>query len=286
MKVSYYPGCSLHSTAIEYDMSTRKVLEALGVEYVEVKDWICCGSTPAHQADELMSVALPVKNLAIMAENDNLTDMCVPCASCYSRLRVAQEKMKNPETRKKVEDVIEAPYPENVNVMHALDLIIEKVGIPAIKEKIISKLNGMKVVCYYGCLMTRPPKATGKKECENPMEMEELMEELGAKPLDWNMKTFCCGAASALTQTEIVLDLTREILDDAVSVGAEAIVVGCPLCHANTDGRQKEINAKYKTDFDIPVFYFTELLGLCLGIDPKELGIDKHLTEAMDLIKK
>lgn len=286
MKVSYYPGCSLHSTAIEYDMSTKRVLEALDVEYVEVKDWICCGSTPAHQSDELMSVALPVKNMAIMTENDYLTDMCIPCASCYSRLKVAQEKMTDTETRRKVEEIIEAPYPENINVMHALDLIVEKVGLDTVKNKIKRTLKGMKVVCYYGCLMTRPPKATGKKQCENPTEMEELMETLGAKPLDWNMKTFCCGAAAALTQTEVVLDLTKKILEDAISVGAEAIIVGCPLCHANTDGRQKEINKKYSTTLNIPIYYFTELLGLCLGVSPEELGIDKHLTEALQLIDK
>ncbi|OVE76748.1 hypothetical protein BVX97_00415 [bacterium E08(2017)] len=170
--------------------------------------------------------------------------------------------------------------------MHALDLVIKKVGLKEVSKKISSSLNGMKVVCYYGCLMTRPPKATGKKDYENPMDMEDLMETLGAVPLDWNMKTFCCGASAALTQTEVVLDLTRQILDDARDSGAQALVVGCPLCHANTDGRQKEINARHNTNFEIPVFYFTELLGLCLGLSPEELGIDKHLTNALDLIKK
>ena len=286
MKIAYYPGCSLHSTGIEYDVSTRKVCNVMGIELVEVKDWICCGSSPAHRSDELMSVALPAKNLALTVQTDDLKEVCVPCASCYSRLKFTQSKMADMNLRQNVEQVIGAEYPEDIRVLHMLDVIVEKTGIDTIKEKVIRNLNGIRIACYYGCLMTRPPNITGKGQFENPTDMESVMEALGAEPVDWNRKTFCCGASFALTETEVVLELTRGILDDAVSAGAQAISVGCPLCHANLDGRQNQINKKFDTNFNVPVFYFTELMGLAFGIEAKELGIHRHLTKVEDFLKE
>jgi heterodisulfide reductase subunit B len=286
MKLAYYPGCSLHSSSVEYDISSRKVCAALGIELVEVKDWICCGSSPAHQCDDLMSVALPAKNLALVRQTDDLKQVCAPCASCYSRLKVAQQRLKNDKLKKDVETVIDLEYPEDIEVLHMLDVVTEKAGTDTIKEKVVKSLAGMKVACYYGCLMTRPPKVTGRKQFENPTQMESLVEALGAETVDWNMKTFCCGAAFALTKTDVVLELTKKILTDAESSGANAISVGCPLCHANLDGRQTQINSKFKTNFHIPIFYFTELMGLALGIEAKELGILKHLTDAKKFLNE
>jgi heterodisulfide reductase subunit B len=280
MKLAYYPGCSLHSSSVEYDISTRKVCAALGIDLVEVKDWICCGSSPAHQYDDLMSVALPAKNLAMVRQTDDLKQVCAPCASCYSRLKVTQQRLTDSNLKKDVETVIDMEYPEDIEVLHMLDVVTEKAGVEIIKEKVVKNLEGMKVACYYGCLMTRPPKVTGKKQFENPIQMESLVEALGAEVVDWNKKTFCCGAAFALTKTDVVLELTKKILADAESSGANAISVGCPLCHANLDGRQTQINSKFKTNFHIPIFYFTELMGLALGIEAKELGIFKHITNA------
>ncbi|MBN1806170.1 MAG: CoB--CoM heterodisulfide reductase iron-sulfur subunit B family protein [Sedimentisphaerales bacterium] len=280
MKLAYYPGCSLHSSSVEYDISTRKVCEALGIKLVEIKDWICCGSSPAHQCDDLMSVALPAKNIALARQTDDLKQICAPCASCYSRLKVAQQRMSDDNLKKDVETIIDMKYPEDIEVLHMLDVVTEKMNPDAIRKKVVKNLDGLKVACYYGCLMTRPPKVTGKKQFENPTQMESLIEALGGTPVDWNLKTFCCGAAFALTKTEVVLELTKKILADAENCGADIISVGCPLCHANLDGRQTQINSKFKTNFHIPVFYFTELLGLALGIEAKELGIFKHLTDA------
>jgi heterodisulfide reductase subunit B len=286
MKIAYYPGCSLHSTGIEYDISTKKVCEAMGIELAEVKDWVCCGSTPAHQYDELMSMALPAKNLALVAKTDNLKEVCAPCASCYSRLKFALEGMKDENLKKNVEEVIGSKCPEDIKVLHILDVIMEKVGIDTVEEKVVKSLDGLKVVCYYGCLLTRPPKITGRQQFENPTDMESIIRALGAEPVDWNMKTFCCGAGFALTQTDVALELTRKILSDADSVGADVISVGCPLCHANLDGRQLQINEKFNANFKIPIFYFTELMGLALGIESKDLGIFRHLTEVKDFLKE
>ena len=285
MKIGYYPGCSLHSTGIEYDMSTRQVCAALDIELVEISDWVCCGSSPAHQCDEVMSIALPMKNLAI-AKQDGSSEVVAPCASCYSRLKIAQQKAQDPDTKKDIEYIIDAACPDDITVYHALDLFVEKVGDSAVKDKVIKPLEGVKVACYYGCLMTRPPKTTGKYNFENPTEMEDVMIDLGAKAVDWNLKTFCCGAACALTNTDVVLDLTKQILEDAIASGANAIAVGCPLCHSNLDMRQQQINKKFNTDFDIPVFYFTELMGVAFGIDGKKLGIDKHITEVNEFLNE
>jgi len=286
MKLAYYPGCSLHSSGAEYDISTRKVCQILGIELVEVKDWICCGSSPAHQRDDLMSIALPAKNLALVREMGDLKEICAPCASCYSRLKVTQQRLEDDDLRKDVETIIDAKYPDDIVVYHMLDVITDKFGVDAVKEKVVKNLNGLKVACYYGCLMTRPPKVTGKGQFENPTQMESLVDALGAEGVDWNMKTFCCGAAFALTKTDVVLELTRKILADAESVGADVISVGCPLCHANLDGRQTQINSKFKTDFHIPIFYFTELMGLAMGIEAKDLGVHKHITEVEDFLKE
>lgn len=286
MKIAYYPGCSLHSTGIEYDISTKQVCNAMGIELVEVEDWICCGASPAHQCDELMSVALPAKNLALAARTDNLKQVCAPCASCYSRLKFAQERLNDENLKKNVEEVIGSEYPEDVKVLHMLDVIVEKIGVNAVKEKVVKSLNGLKVACYYGCLMTRPPKVTGRQQFENPTDMESLIEALGAEAIDWNLKTFCCGASFALTQTDVALELTKKILTDAVSAGAQVISVGCPLCHANLDGRQKQINEKFATKFNIPIFYFTELMGLALGVEAKELGILKHITDVKQFLNE
>jgi len=286
MKLAYYPGCSLHSTGIEYDISSKKVCQALGIELVELKDWICCGSSPAHQCDDLMSIALPAKNLAQVRETGDFSEICAPCASCYSRLKVTQQRMADENLRKDVETIIDAKFPDDIEVLHMLDLITEKFGVDGVKEKVVKNLNGIKVACYYGCLMTRPPQVTGKRQFENPTQMESLIEALGGVGIDWNMKTFCCGAAFALTKTDVVLELTRKILADAESAGADVISVGCPLCHANLDGRQTQINSKFNTNFHTPIFYFTELMGLAMGIEAKDLGLHKHITEVGDFLKE
>ena len=286
MKIAYFPGCSLHSTGIEYDMSTRAVCEKLDVQLCEVEDWICCGSSPAHQCDELMSIALPAKIMAQAARTDKLKEICAPCASCYSRLKFAQNKLLDDKWRKDVEHVIDDRYPEDMTVLNLIDVITERVGTEAVSRQVVKPLKGLKVACYYGCLMTRPPKITGKTQFENPTSMETLMKAIDAQPVDWNRKTFCCGASFALTQTQVVLELTKKILEDAQAAGAEMIAVACPLCHANLDGRQEQINQKFNTQFDIPIFYFTELMGLALGIEAQDLGVFKHLTDVECFLKE
>ena len=286
MKIAYFPGCSLHSTGAEFDISTRKVCAALDIELCEVKDWVCCGSSPAHQCDELMSVALPAKILAQTVRTDNLKELCAPCASCYSRLKFTQKRMQDEKWKKDVEHVIGDKYPDDIAVMNMIDVVTNKVGIDTLADKVVKPLNGIKIACYYGCLLTRPPKIVDKENFENPQDMDAIIEAIGAEPIDWNLKTFCCGAGFTLTQTHVVLELTRKIFVDAQAAGAEAIAVACPLCHANLDTRQEDVNKKFNTNFKIPIFYFTQLIGLSLGMSARSLALYRHLTEVEDFLKE
>jgi heterodisulfide reductase subunit B len=273
----YYPGCSLHSTGKEYDLSFKQVCEKLHIELKEIPGWVCCGTSPAHSSSHLLSTALPIKNL-YLAEKSGLNEIAVPCASCFSRFKTAlYDTEKDKKLTDNVTEVIETVFERKVKVTHPLE-IFDKLPAESIKNSITKKLNNIKVVCYYGCLITRPPKIAAFDNVEYPMTMDRIMEKIGATVLDWSYKTDCCGATFSLTETDAVLNLTNKILENAKAVGANAIAVACPLCHANLDTRQAEIEAKYQKEYKIPVLYFTQLMGLAFGIEPKKLGMAKHLV--------
>ena len=286
MPYAYYPGCSLHSTAFEYDLSMRAVLERLGIEYEELRGWICCGTSPAHCSSKLLGLTLPIKNLAI-AEEDGFRQMIVPCASCFSRLKIAlYETRENPELKEKVDQILNYTYQGGVEVRHPLDLLYNDVGLQRIKEAVSEDLSRMKVVCYYGCLLTRPPKAVDFDQCEYPMTMDKLLKSCGIEVLDWSYKTDCCGAGQALALTEVVVKLSRDILVNAKEVGAEAVAVACPLCHSNLDARQREIEQAYKLSLNLPIFYFSQLIALAMGEKENKIGLPGHLVSPFPLLRK
>jgi heterodisulfide reductase subunit B2 len=278
-KIAYYPGCSLHSTGAEYDASFKLVAKKLGMDLHEVPGWVCCGTSPAHSSSHLLSIALPIKNLALV-EGINMDEVVVPCAACYSRFKFAIHEMINDyKLSEEVKEVIGSSFQNRTKVLHPLEIMA---ALPAetLKGSIKTKVNGMKVVCYYGCLLTRPPKIMQFDQVEYPMTMDNVLKNVGFEVLDWSYKTDCCGATFALSETDAVLDLTNKILKNAQEIGANAIAVACPLCHANLDTRQTEINAKFNTNYKLPIYYFTQLMGLAFGYNQKELGITKHLTPA------
>lgn len=286
MKYAYYPGCSLHSTAKEYDMSTREVANALGIELLEIPDWICCGATPAHITMHLLSLALPVKNL-LKARSMNSYEVATCCAACFNRLKIANEFMEHDiEHRGKVNKIVGQEYKGEVKVRHFLDILVNVFGLKNLSERVVDKLSGLKVACYYGCLLTRPPEITQLDDLEEPHLMDDLMKTIGVEPVYWPYKTECCGASFSLTRTDIVLKLSADILQMAYDEGSQAIVVACPLCQSNLDLRQAAINRKYKKDFQMPILYFTQLVGLSLGIDAKKLGLNKHIVNPMKLLEK
>lgn len=286
MKYTYFPGCSLHSTAKEYDLSTKEIANKLGIKLIEIPDWICCGATPAHITMHLLSLALPVKNL-IQAEKIGTYEMVTCCAACFNRLKIANKFMRDdPEHGKKVNEIVGEEYKGEVKVIHLLDVLVNAFGLKNLSDRVTRKLNGLRVACYYGCLLTRPPEVTNFDDVEEPHMMDDLMNAVGAKTVNWPYKTECCGASFSLTKTEIVLKLSCDILQMACDEGAEAIIVACPLCQSNLDLRQPMINKKFKKKFNIPILYFTQVVGLSLGIEPKNLGLDKHIVSPLPLLKE
>ena len=280
-RFAYYPGCSLHSTGAEYDLSLKATSSKLDIVLDEVKDWVCCGSSAAHPTNFSLSVSLPIYNLN-KVEKEGKNEVIVPCAACFSRFKIALHEISNSsKTNEKVSKIIGSEFNNSVKVIHPLE-IFENGNI---KKNIKKDLSKLKVVCYYGCLLTRPSKIMQFDEPEYPMSMDRILTSAGINALDWGYKTDCCGASFSLTRVDIVLELTKNILEDAKQNGASAIAVACPLCHANLDTRQNEVNKKYNTDYNLPVFYFTQLIGLAFGIGADELGLNKHLVDPMPVLE-
>ena len=264
----------------------RAVCEKVGIELEEVKDWICCGSTPAHSTSKLLSLALPLKNLAEI-EKSGFREVIAPCAACFSRFKIAQHEIDSePQLAAEVEGIIEHKFGDGVKVYHPLEILSGNAELSKLTELVKNALSGLKVVCYYGCLLTRPPKITEFDVCEYPQSMGKILHALGMATLDWSYKTDCCGASFALTKTEIVLKLSRDILEGAKSAGADAIAVACPMCHVNLDTRQEEIERKYQVTYHLPILYFTQLMGLGFGIPAKELLLERHLVDTKGVLEK
>ena len=285
--IGYYPGCALHATGIEFGKSMEAIAETLNLELIEPEGWVCCGTSPAHSSDHLLANAMPIENLALI-EKTGVDAVTVPCASCYSRFKTATAQIEhNSELKREVEDAVTErrgfSYDGTVEIQSVIDTLVDFVGLDEIEAKVKRSLEGLKTVSYYGCLLTRPPKVTGDPHPEYPMGMDNIMEALGAESLDWNYKTACCGGSLALSEMDMVLGMLGKIVDEARAVGADAIVVACPLCHANLDMRQNLLNLDGPP---IPIIYLTELMGLAFGLSPKELGLNKHIVSTKPIVER
>jgi heterodisulfide reductase subunit B2 len=276
----YYPGCSAHGTAWDFSASALAVAQALDLSMPEVKDWICCGSTPAHQSDPLLALALPAKNL--MAAKGHT--VAVSCAACYSRLKTANHEISgDAEKRAEVAQVLGHDYDGRTEVRHLLEILVRDVGVERIAAAVKRPLRGLKVVCYYGCLLARPPEVTQFDNPENPTLMDRVLAATGAEVVDFPYKTECCGAGYGITDVELVTRLSKEILGMAKATGADCIATACPLCQMNLDLRQTQIEREFGEDFGLPVFFFTQLLGLGMGMSPKVLGLKSLVTSPTSL---
>ena len=259
-KYSYFPGCTSHSTGVEYDLSTKAVFKALGVELMEIEDWNCCGAAAVHSMNKFLSLCLPARNIA-MAQKQDL-ELVVPCAGCFNMLKRAEWTLKSdPEVRKEVESTIGFTYREDLKIRALIDTVVNGIGFARIEERVQKPLTGMKVACYYGCALVRHPKVTQLDDPENPQYLDRLMAALGATPVDWSFKTDCCGADLALTHGDVVVKLVNRIVGMAKEAGAECLVCSCGLCQINLEMRQ-DVNA-----LGLPVFYFTELMGVASGLE-------------------
>ncbi len=279
IRLGYFPGCSLESSGIEFDLSLRKVAPLLGVELVELPDWNCCGASAAHSINHSLSLALPARSLAI-AEEEKLLELMAPCSACYSNLAKANRELADSTAaRQRINQIIEMDYQGKVKVVSILELL-SSVGAEKVASVVKNNLAGRKVACYYGCLMLRPPKVTGCLDFEQPQGMEEIVRALGGEPVNWGFKTECCGAGFSMSKTEVVLKLCHDILSNARANGAELIALACPMCMSNLDMRQKAILKRYGEKEPLPIVYITELMGLALGFSPKELGLNRHYIPA------
>ncbi|MBZ0157447.1 MAG: CoB--CoM heterodisulfide reductase iron-sulfur subunit B family protein [Alphaproteobacteria bacterium] len=287
MEIAYYPGCTLHASSELYDIQSRLVLGKLGLELKEIEDWNCCGATSASKTDDFLAVALPARNLGI-ADASGYPEIVIPCSSCLSRMLVSQRRLaEDPELKDVINAELEKKVEGSIKIRSILEVLLPKARSGEIAEKAQIKLEGLKPVCYYGCLLTRfPCDMEVPDNVENPQGMETICKALGAQPLDWGYKTDCCGAAASVNDTDTSLFLMSKILKDAVARGANCFVTTCPMCQFNMDAYQDQVGEKYGIPERLPVYFITELIGVSLGLSPQEMQIDRHFVDAMGLLKE
>ncbi len=279
-EVSYYPGCSLEGVAREYGESVVAVARTLGIDLKELEDWTCCGAASAHATNDMLALALPARNLET-ADKTGL-DLVIPCAACYSRLKHADKALRSGE---KIEGAGNG-YKGNFSIKHLVDFIWEEIGEKAILEKVRKPLQDLKAVCYYGCLITRPPRVTDAVDPDNPESMDNILQTLGAEVNNWSYKTDCCGADHVLTMPEVAWRMIGKLFDMAEEARAEAMVVACPMCQSNLDTHQDEVSAQAGKRYSVPILYFTELMGLAFGDPSADKWLARHFVDPRPLLKK
>ncbi len=280
---SFYPGCSQLSSAEEYGDSAHQVAQALGFRLDTLEDWNCCGASSAHMTNHVLAVSLPARNLAKAKEKGD--DIVVVCAACYHNLKKAQmEILADDELASRVEGIVGSDPRFEGRIVHLLDVIGEEVGMEELAEKVGRPLEGLRPVSYYGCLMVRPKGMISGDDPDNPRLMDDLMNALGAEVKKWSYKTDCCGGSLSLTRTDIVVTLVNRLFEAAEEADANCLVTACPMCLANLEMRQKEGRLTFGLEHDIPVFFFTELLGLALGLPGAEEWFARHLIDPRPLL--
>jgi heterodisulfide reductase subunit B2 len=277
LKVSYYPGCSLHGTAKEYDQSVKAMSKALGIELKEVEDWSCCGATSAHSTNFKLSVALPARNL-VAIEKSAEKEVMVPCAACFNRFKTAQHHLNHDAALKKeIDGIIGRPYAGTAVVKNPVGILHDDIGLDVLADKVVRKLTGLKPVSYYGCLLVRPPEACEFENVENPYMLDDILTTLGADVRPWSYKTDCCGGSLTISRTDIVTKLVDKLMTMAREAGANCVVTACPVCMTNLDARASE-------NLRLPVFYFTELVALAMGLPGTSTWFKLHTVDPTPLM--
>jgi heterodisulfide reductase subunit B len=288
VKYAYYPGCSLISSAKEYNISTKAMCEALDIDVPDIEDWNCCGATAGHAINHNLSLALPARNIAIAEETD-VNTIIAPCSECFHNLATVNKALKeDDDERKKVNRVLadtDLEFHGKTEVKHMLDVIANDVGYEQIKQKTKRDLSKLRIAPYYGCLVVRPPDVANFDRLENPQTMDNISKALGAQVVEYaDYKTACCGGALILPKEDVALKLIKNILLGAKKAGANCIIVPCPMCHMNLDAKQQLVEETFGISIDIPILYFPQLVGLGLGLDPGTLGLDKNLVSPKKLL--
>lgn len=269
MKLSYYPGCSLHGTALDYDHSVKEVCAALGIELVEIPDWNCCGASSAHMTNHEIGIRLPMRNLLLAAELGH--DVLVPCAACFQRLKAAERSLREEPEYWDIQG-----YPENIHIVHISSLLSEDGVLDKIREKIKVRFEGLKLACYYGCLSLRHPKTTEVINYEQPRTLEAIVTSVGAQPVSWSHRTECCSGSLTMARPDIARTLVADIVEAAKRAGADGMVTDCPMCQANVESRQLDLGGE---DY-LPVFFGTELISAALSAQYPAKQKKLHLVDA------
>ncbi len=275
---AYFPGCSTKATGIGLDLSAQAIAKPLDIELIELEDWTCCGSTPYGSLDELESVPVAARNLAL-AEKTGL-DLVTPCSSCFITLYGAnlhlQEDSQLMEQVNEALAVVNLEYHGEVRVRHLTEVLVNDVTPEVIAAKVQRSLNGLKVAPYYGCQLVRPDY--GFDDPESPRSLDRLVTSLGAEAIPFPLKNRCCGGSLIISEERLALGLIRKLLDSALENGAQCIVTCCPLCQLNLDAYQGRVNSEFKTKFNLPILFIWQLIGLALGIDAKSLGLNTNIV--------
>jgi len=281
---SYFPGCSAGSTAIGLGLSVRAIAEPLDMELIELEGWTCCGSTPYGSLDELEAIVVAARNLAL-AEKTGL-DLVTPCSSCCVTLNRARIQLEDhPHLMAQVNEalaVANLEYHGNLQIRHLVDVLLNDVTPEVIASKVRHGLNGLKVAPYYGCQLVRPHY--GSDDTEFPQSLDRLVESLGAEAVPYPLKARCCGGALIISEQSLALGLIRKLLDSAARNGAQCIVTPCPLCQTNLDAYQSQVNSKFKTDYNLPILFISQLIGLALGIDHISLGLNTNIVSPNEVL--
>jgi len=281
---SYFPGCSAEATAAPLGLSILPVAQELEMELIELDDWSCCGSSPFSSVDKLDAACMAARNLAL-AEKTGL-DLVTPCSNCYVTLHEANTHLKEfPRLREQVNEALAAGgsgYRGEARVRHLTEVLYNDIGPDTIGSKVKKSLEGLKVAPYYGCQLVRPE--TGFDDPESPHSLDELVVSLGAEAVSWQLKAQCCGSSLIMTETEMALGLINKLLKNAYENGAQCIVTPCPLCQINLDAYQGQVNSKFKTDYQLPVLFCSQLIGVALGIKADRLALDRNIVSPMKLL--
>lgn len=279
-RYAYFPGCSLEKIARSYHVSALEITRALDVELQELEDWNCCGATAYFHVDELLAHTLCARNLAL-AEQQGL-DLVAPCSGCFKNMFSARAHLKHdPDLAEHINFALAEDnlrFTGTTSVRHLIEVLVQDIGLEAIKARVRKPLKGLRVAPYYGCQILRPRK--DHEDVENPRFFEDLLAATGAVPADFLLRLRCCGGALIITNREAALSMVRNLLEGAVRAGADMIATACPLCQVNLECYQRQVNREFGTDYTVPVLYFTQLVGLALGIPADRLGIGSELVSA------
>jgi len=276
----YFPGCTLRTVAKDYDASAKACAHALGFELKEMQGWLCCGAVLSNVEDNLMTRAGPNRILVRAQQGgDRLVTLCAGCYNVLKRTEL-RSKLASP-AQQSINTFNEEPYNGRVDVVHFLEVLRDQVGFDAIERAVKAPLNGLPVGAYYGCLLLRPFQEMKFDDPNRPSIIENLLTSLGCTPIDYPARTDCCGSYLSVGSFENSQPMSAAIVKSAQSCGARLLTVGCPLCKYNLESSQLPSTKNASIQEFLPIVYFTQLLGLALGVHPAELGLDTQQMQAI-----